>query len=317
MPTPSLEVARVAGHLGAEVRGVDLSRPMSAATVEAIRQALEEHQVLFFRAQRLDHAQQVAFAARFGPLLARARPQSGGELDAFPQVWTISPQEDQAAYGFDHEEHYRSRQRQGISGWHTDLSDAVNPPAASVLRAEILPSHGGDTQWTSLTAAYAGLPPALQRFVDGLQAEHTFFSAYDMSPHDERDKAIMDAVGTPRAAVHPVVRVLPTSGRKALFINPARVRRIINLTPAESRHLLELLFREVTRPEYTVRLRWEPGTVAFWDNRSTAHIGVGDYAHLGQPRRMHRVTLHGDKPVGPDGFVSRALAGAELAPCPA
>ncbi|MEV4872805.1 TauD/TfdA dioxygenase family protein [Streptomyces syringium] len=317
MTPATMQVMRVAGHLGAEVQGVDLSRPMTAAVVEAIRAALEEHQVLFFRAQRLDHAQQVAFAAQFGRLLARARPQSGGELDAFPQVWTISPEADEAAWGFDHEEHYRSRQRQGIGGWHTDLSDAVNPPAASVLRADVLPSHGGDTQWTSLTAAYEGLPPELQRFVDGLQAEHSFFAAYDMNPHDERDKAILDVVGEPRAALHPVVRVLPASGRKALFINPARVRRIVNLTPAESRHLLELLFQEVTRPEYTVRWRWEVGDVAIWDNRSTAHVGVGDYAHLGQPRIMHRVTLHGEKPIGPGGFVSRALAGSTLDPCPA
>jgi taurine dioxygenase len=321
MTTPAgttLTVARVAGHIGATVTGIDLASPLDAETVAEIRAAVLAHKVLFFPGQHtLEHAGQVAFAAQFGELIARARPQSGGDLDDFPQVWTISPQTDSDTYGFDHEEHYRSRQRSGIGGWHTDLSTAVNPPAASVLRAEIVPSHGGDTQWTNLEAAYRGLPGPLRRFVDGLQAEHTFFAAYDMSLDDPRDRQILDHVARdPQVAAHPVVRVHPETGERALFVNPARVSRILDLSPLESRRVLDLLFAEVTRPEYTVRWTWSAGDVAMWDNRSTAHLGIGDYAHTDQPRRLHRVTLLGDVPVGPDGRRSRQIAGRTLTACP-
>uniref|UniRef100_UPI003F496A09 TauD/TfdA dioxygenase family protein n=1 Tax=Streptomyces chartreusis TaxID=1969 RepID=UPI003F496A09 len=317
--TKQFTVAQVAGHIGALVRGVDLASDLEEPVVNAIREALLEYKVLFFRGQeRLDHAAQVAFTARFGELTGRSRPQMGGALDDFPQILTISPQIDLDLYGVDYEEHYRSRLHHGIGAWHTDMSHAVNPPAGSVLRAETVPSHGGDTQWTNLEAAYEGLPASLQQFVDGLRAEHTFFAPYDMSPYDETDRQVLDRVNRdPLVAVHPVVRVHPESGRKSLFINPARVRRIVDLSPLESRHVLELLFREVTRPEYTVRFSWQPGSVAFWDNRATAHLGVGDFAHTGEPRVMHRVTLVGDRPVGPDGFTSTAHAGRELAACPA
>lgn len=308
-----LDVRRVAGYIGAEIHGIDLSNTLDDATVAAIRTALLTHKVLFFPGQKLDHRTQIAFASQFGDLMARARPQSGGELDEFPQVWTISPEKDVEAYGFDHEEHYRSRQHSGFGGWHTDLSTAANPPAASVLRCDRVPLYGGDTQWANLVAAYEGLPGSLQRFVDGLQAEHTFFAAYDMNPFDERDRAILDQVNkNPQVAVHPVVRVHPETGEKALFVNPARVNRIVGLSPVESRHVLSMLFREVTRPAYTVRYAWTPGAVAFWDNRSTIHMGIGDYAHTNDPRTLHRVTLLGDKPVGPDGFTSHKVAGREF-----
>jgi alpha-ketoglutarate-dependent taurine dioxygenase len=313
-----LDVARVAGHIGATVTGVDLSTELGPDTVTEIRAALLEHKVLFFPQQTgLEHAKQVAFASRFGDPIARARPQGSTELAAWPQIWTISPQADLEAYGYDHEEHYRARQRSGISGWHTDLSTAVNPPAASVLRAETVPTHGGDTMWTNLDAAYDGLPAALRAFVDGLYAEHTFFAAYDMNGEDARDRAILEQVGRePQIAHHPVVRVHPETGYRSLFVNPARVARILDLTPAESRGVLDLLFAELTRPEYTVRWSWTAGDVAFWDNRNTAHLGIGDYAHTGEPRRMHRVSLLGDTPVAPDGTSSRHISGRVLVACP-
>ncbi|MFJ8752107.1 TauD/TfdA dioxygenase family protein [Streptomyces sp. NPDC102441] len=317
--THSLTVSRVAGHIGATVSGVDLAQDLPESTIAEIRAALLEHKVLFFRGQEgLDHARQVAFGSRFGELTGRARPQSGGALDAFPQILTISPQIDIDAYGVDYEKHYRSRLHHGIGAWHGDMTHTVNPPAGAVLRADTLPSRGGDTQWTNLEAAYQGLPAELQVFLDGLRAEHTFFAAYDMSPYDEIDKQVMDRVNaSPQVAVHPVVRVHPETGRKALFVSPARVRRILGLSPMESRHLLELLTREVTRPEYTVRFTWEPGSVAFWDNRCTAHIGVGDVDAVGEPRVMYRVTLLGDRPVGPGGFVSTKTDGQEQTACPA
>ncbi|MFJ5817476.1 TauD/TfdA dioxygenase family protein [Streptomyces sp. NPDC093108] len=310
-PTPTLR--RVADHIGAEISGVDLSADLSKTTVDFIRDSLLRHKVLFFRGQNLNHVTHAKFASRFGDLFARRLPEGSKGLDVHPEIWTISPESDVQTYGFDLQEHYRSRQRMGIGDWHTDFSTSVNPPAASVLRCETVPEYGGDTQWTNLVAAYEGLPGELQNFVNKLQAEHRFFAAYEMSESDPRDRAILKMVNrNPQVAIHPVVRVHPETGERALFVNPARVGRIIGLSPVESRHLLEMLFKEVTNPEYSVRFHWESGSVAFWDNRSTAHMGIGDYSHTKQPRTLHRVTLHGDRPVGPDGFISQLVSGQAL-----
>jgi alkyl sulfatase len=307
--TPSLNIARVAGRIGAEIGEIDLSGPLDEATVSDLRAALLTHKVIFFRNQRLTHAQHVAFGQRFGELTRRSRHQSSTELDEFPQVLTISPQIDQERYGRDNEAFFRTRWASYTTGWHTDMTHTVNPPAASVLRAETVPPFGGDTQWTNLVAAYEGLSKPLKQLVDGLRAEHTFFAGYRMVGHDPVDRSIIESINAePLIAVHPVVRVHPETGEKALFVNPSRTERIIGFTPTESRHLLDLLFAQITRPEYTVRLRWEVGSIAFWDNRSTAHIAATDVAD-GMVRVLHRVTIVGDRPIGPDGFVSELVAG--------
>ena len=307
-----ITVRRLAGHIGAEIECADLSCPDSRAAAE-IWGAMLAHKVVFVRGQHLGHAGQVAFARQFGQLLARQRPQSGGGLDEFREVWTISPQADVAAYGLDHEALYRQRRTGAHAGWHTDLSDSVNPPAASVLRAEAVPPWGGDTQWVNLAAAYAGLSEPVKRLADGLAAEHTFLAGYQMVPDDPADASVLEMIGaSPKAAVHPVVAVHPETGESVLYLNPARVRRIIGLAPPESRRVLAMLFEQATRPEYTVRFRWQPGDVALWDNRATAHLGPGDAD--GQPRVMHRVTIAGTRLAAPSGFTSQLIAGSELAP---
>jgi taurine dioxygenase len=305
-----IEVRQVAGRIGAEVTGADLSAagPREAAV---IRRAVLEHKVVFLRGQDLDHAAQVRFARLLGPLLARQRPQSGEDLDGHPEVWTISPHRDQAAHGLDLEGLYRMRRVGAHAGWHTDLSDSVNPPAISVLRAEVVPDAGGDTQWTSLAAAYAGLSEPVRRLADGLSAEHSFFAGYQMNRHDPADARIIELVGTPKAAVHPVVAVHPETGERLLFVNPARTLRVIGMDPPESRRVLAMLFEQATRFDYTVRWAWQPGDVAIWDNRATAHLGPGDFG--GQPRVMHRVTVAGDRLAGPSGIASQLLSGGELA----
>jgi alpha-ketoglutarate-dependent taurine dioxygenase len=307
----AVSVKRVAGHIGAEVEGVDLAAPLSPVTVAEIRSALLAHKVIFFRAQALGHREHVAFVEQFGELSERSRPQSNAELDEFPQVLTNDAQIYVERHGRDLEAFYRSRWATCTTGWHTDMSHAVNPPMASVLRAEVVPPFGGDTQWTNLVAAYEGLSPALRDFVDGLRAEHTFLAGYRMVDHEDRE--VLDELATrERVAVHPVVRVHPETGEKALFVNPSRTRRIVGLSWPESRRLLELLFEQMTRPEYTVRFRWEPGSVAFWDNRSTAHLGATDFTHVGARRTMHRVTIRGDRPVGVDGRPSELVVGEPL-----
>ncbi len=308
-----ITVTRVAGHIGADIDGVDLSKPLVPGTVAAIREALLTHKVLFFHDQQISHAEHVAFGRAFGELTLRPRPQSGGELDEHPEICTISPTIDVDRYGRDIEAHYRSRWVTANGGWHTDMTHAINPPMASILRAETAPPYGGDTQWTNLVAAYEGLSAPLRRFVDDLRAEHTFWAGYQMSEHDEVDRSIMEMVNAKAmASVHPVVRLHPETDERALFVSPSRTSHILGMSRVESRRLLELLYEQMTRPEYTVRLRWAPGTVAFWDNRSTAHIAAADVDASDGSRILHRVTLVGDIPVGPGGFTSQAVAGRPL-----
>ncbi len=311
----TLAVRQIAGHIGAEISGVDLSQELSAQVIGDIRSALLEHKVIFFRGQDVSHAQHIAFARRFGDLTRRPAPHTGLHPDGHPEILTIDPQEEDDRYGVDFEEKYRQRWTSYRGGWHSDLTPAVNPPAASILRAEKVPSFGGDTHWTNLEAAYEGLSDGLKSFVDTLRAEHCFFAGCQMLQHDADDRAVLNLnVEHPLASVHPVVRVHPETGKRSLFVNPASTNRIIGFTPVESKYLLDLLVDQITRPEYTVRFRWEQGDIAFWDNRSTAHLAAVDTNHLGQARRMHRVTILGDRPLGPDGFVSEVVAGEPFYP---
>ncbi|MET8183625.1 TauD/TfdA family dioxygenase [Streptomyces sp. NPDC005336] len=308
-----LEVRRAAGYIGAHVDGIHLGGDLDDATIEQLSQELQKHKVLFFRDQHLDHAAHVGFAQRFGPLAVRAREQDTEELAPFPQILTISPQLDKKLVGADFEAIFRSQYQTSISGWHVDTSQVVNPPAVAVLRADKLPPYGGDTHWTNLAAAYEGLSAPIQKLCDGLQAEHNFWAAHRLDPSNPDEKRAIDMIGNKRVAVHPVVRVHPETGEKALFVNPSRTARILGMNPIESRKLLELLFEELTRPKYTVRFAWEPGSVAVWDNRSTAHLAAPDIDHIeGAVRVMHRTSTVGDIPVGPDGFTSYAVTGDPL-----
>lgn len=313
---PTAIVRRAAGFIGAYVDDVDLAADLDTTTVEQLRQALLAHKVLFFRDQHLDHAAQVALGERFGPLAVRAREQDTADLAPFPQILTISPQLDKQLVGADYEAVFRSRWDTSISGWHVDASQVSNPPAVAILRAEKLPPFGGDTHWTNLVAAYEGLSAPLRTLCDGLQAEHNFWAAHRLDPSNPVEKRAIDMIGHQRVAVHPVVRVHPETGERALFVNPSRTSHILGLNPVESRKLLELLFEELTRPQYTVRFTWAPGSVAVWDNRSTAHLAAADIDHLadidGAERVMHRVSTVGEIPVGPDGFTSYAVTGDPL-----
>lgn len=304
-----LTIKRVAGHIGAEITGVDLAHPLDPTTVEEIRQALLTHKVVFFRGQTLDHSTQIAFARQFGEL-THAHPHEDAPPEEHPQILTIDPRRYEERYGANYRELYRKRQYSYYSGWHTDVTAAVNPPAASILRAETVPDFGGDTQWTNLVAAYEGLSAPLRDFVDGLRAEHRFLAGYQTT--DEDGKLVKRINDNLLVSVHPVVRVHPETGERALFVNPGFTDRIVGLSALESRRVLELLYEQITRPEYTVRFRWQPGSVAFWDNRATAHLAPSDLDHLDVQRTLHRVTLIGDRPVGPDGFVSEIVAGHEF-----
>jgi alpha-ketoglutarate-dependent taurine dioxygenase len=300
-----VKVRPVAGHIGADISGVDISQPLTDDEVSAIRDALYRYKVIFFRDQPLNHAAQIAFGRNFGEL-TYAHPHDEAPPEDYPEIFTIDPRRYEERYGPDFKKETQRRQYSYFTGWHTDVTAAVNPPAGSILRAEVVPEIGGDTQWTSLVAAYQGLSAPVQRFVETLRAEHRYGGPDAGSGGGSYAKRVNDNL---LVAIHPVVRVHPGTGEKALFVNPGFTSHIVDVSPRESKAILDLLYSEITRPEYTVRFRWEPGSVAFWDNRATAHLAPRDIEHLDLQRTLHRVTLVGDVPVGPDGRESELVAG--------
>ena len=298
-------VRPVAGHIGADITGIDISRPLAPEQVAAVRDALHRHKVIFFREQQLDHAGQIAFGRQFGEL-TYAHPHDEAPPEDYPEIFTVDPVRYEQRYGEDYRQETRRRQYSYFTGWHTDVTAAVNPPAGSILRADVVPEIGGDTTWTNLVVAYEGLSAPVRAFVETLRAEHRYGGPDGPGRGGAYAQRVQDNL---LVAVHPVVRVHPYTGEKALFVNPGFTSHIVDVTARESRAILDLLYAEITRPEYTVRLRWEPGTVAFWDNRATAHLAPRDIEHLDVPRTLHRITLVGEVPVGPDGRESELLAG--------
>ncbi|MEU3254314.1 TauD/TfdA family dioxygenase [Streptomyces sp. NPDC006997] len=304
-----VEVLPVAGHIGAEVTGVDLAADLDDAQVAAVWAAVLRWKVVFFRGQRLDHAAHVRFARRFGEPVVLPRRGSASP-PGVPEVETTADRlELGGRYGMEHEEWLLRRRHTLLRGWHCDHGARVDPPAATILRAETVPPYGGDTTWSNLAAAYAGLSAPVRDFVAGLRAEHRLGVGYQARPGD--DAYVRHLLDHQVATLHPLVRVHPETGERVLFVNGYYVERIDGLSRPESQAVLDLLLEQAVRPEYTVRFRWEAGSVAFWDNRATIHLAPSDTAHLGHPRVMHRVMLSGDLPVGPDGRASEALVGSE------
>jgi taurine dioxygenase len=193
------------------------------------------------------------------------------------------------------------------SRWHTDVTAVVNPPAGSILRAVNVPEIGGDTTWTNLVAAYEGLSEPLRALADGLKAEHRFNARQRFKETD--NPFIRRAAANPQVSIHPVVRVHPETGERALFVSPGFTSHLIGLSQRESDKLLELFFEQIAKPAYTVRFRWNPGDIAFWDNRATAHLGPQDLDDYDVERVLYRTTLVGDVPVGVDGFRSLLVEG--------
>lgn len=296
-------VTPLSGWTGALIDGVDISAPLRDSDKEVIRVALHKWKVVFFRGQRLDHAAQVAFGAQFGEVTA-AHPYEGDSAPAgFPQIHTVSP----AAYDRRYGSEYRHKENWNGPNWHADVTPLINPPSHSILRAEVVPPYAGDTLFTNVAAVYQGLSPAVRGFIDGLRAEHRFGATLAFERSAEKIGELVR--GKPLAAIHPVVRVHPETNERVVYVNQFFTKEIVDLSPRESRHILDLLFEQISRPEYSVRFKWEPGSVAFWDNRATLHLAPRDFEHLDRERVLHRITLVGDIPVGPDGRPSEPLEG--------
>ena len=297
MSNKYIEVKQVAGFIGAEISGVDLSQPLHDDAVKEIREALLKWKVIFFRGQNIDHAAQIAFTGRFGEV-TYAHPHEDEPIEGFSQILPI----DRSRY----ERRNGLRRSSYESRWHTDVTAAINPPAASILRAVNVPSFGGDTQWTNLVAAYEGLSAPLRALADTLKAEHRFNARLNI-PSDS--KLAQRIAANPIVSIHPVVRVHPETGERALYVNPGFTSHILDVSRQESDLLLELFFNQITKPAYTTRFRWNNGDIAFWDNRATSHLAPQDLDHVEVERVLYRTTITGDIPVGVDGFRSQVVEG--------
>ena len=286
-------IRRLAGHIGAEVTGVDTGTDLGGVTIAGIRQALLDHKVVFLRDQSLDYARQVAFAERLGPLTL------GHPTLASPPGQPFLEEID-------------SRNGTRANHWHTDVTFVDRPPAFTLLHAVVIPPVGGDTLWANTVAAYESLPLELRDLADRLRIVHT--NAYDYAAtagREEREDAALQAkreefVSTVYETEHPAVRVHPETGERSLVLG-GFARTVVGFSPQASRDLIRVLQDYVTRPEHTVRWQWRVGDLAIWDNRATQHYAIFDYG--GEHRRGERVTVAGPVPVGIDGRSSVALTG--------
>ena len=276
MDAQQMMVMPVSGAVGAEVRGIDISRPLPAVTVAALRAALGEHGVLFFRDQALTEAQHIAFAEQFAKININRFFRA---VEGWPQIAEVRKEPEQT--------------KNIGGGWHTDHSYDDIPALGSLLYAREVPPSGGDTIFASMFAAYDALSDGLKRALEGLRAVHS--SRHVFGTQAKRGDDLKDRLGNAEAAtqdaVHPMVITHPISGKKALYVNRGFTTHIEGWTVEESKPLLEYLYQHGARPEFSCRFNWAPGSMAFWDNRATWHLAVNDYQ--GHRRLMHRITLEG------------------------
>jgi len=274
-----MKVKRIAGALGAEISGVDLTQGVSASLAAEVRDVFLKHEVIFLRDQPLSAAQFLAFAQAMGEPVEY--PFVKG-LDGYPHIIEVKKLEHETVnFG-------------GV--WHSDTTYLEVPPMGSMLLAREIPPYGGDTLFASQYAAYEALSDTMQRLLEGLRGISSSAKA-DVSKTREDRLKTDGKEAAPKSYVnsHPVVRTHPETGRKALYVNIAHTAGIEGLTEAESAPLLAFLFQHQIKPEFTCRWSWEPHALAFWDNRCAQHNPINDYH--GFRRVLHRITLKGDKPV--------------------
>ena len=275
MSYATIEVKPVTPRLGAEISNIDLTATLSNQQVEDLHTALADHQVLFFRGQKLNLDQQKTLGRHFGEL--HIHPNTPGP-EGHPEILPI----------------HADAQSKRVAGerWHSDVSCDIEPPLGSILYLHTVPPAGGDTIFASQYAAYEALSPAYKAFLDGLTATHSGDRSYRRTNRllgiDDRDRVFP-------TAVHPVVRTHPVTKRGALFVNEGFTTHINELSEDESRAVLDFLFAHSTKPAFQVRFRWQPHSVAFWDNRAVQHIAMWDY--FPQVRSGSRVTIRGERPV--------------------
>ena len=275
-------ITPLSSHTGAEVRGVDLTEPVNAAMRERLNRAFVDHSVLVFRDQRLAPPQLLDAVRLFGEVFPQHNTRFA--LPDCPQIHYISNQD-----------FYPDGKRYiPGEGYHTDHSNAAEPPKATVLHAVQLPDRGGDTQFVNMHRAYLDLPATMRQRIDGLRAVHVY-----QSHHSERKLMALSEPArrqVPDAVVHPLVRTHPESGRRSIYLNPIRIEGIVGMAEAEALALLDALLAHATQPRYEYRHQWRPGDMVMWDNRCLLHKANGDY-DMGQVRYLYRIMLKGDAPI--------------------
>jgi taurine dioxygenase len=277
---PSFNVQRIGSSLGAKVTNLDLTRPLGAADAEAIRAAIAEHEVLVIPNQDITPAQYVQFGRTFGPLTVHPFAPNDG---ATPEMVVL--------------DNHKNNPPNATDFWHSDETFRETPPMATILRSTIVPPVGGDTLFASMTAAYDGLNERFKKLIDGLEAEHDILIYKKLlggKPELRQKLRELEDRNPPQQ--HPVVRTHPVSGRKLVYVNRNFTTRIVGMTDQDSRFILEYLYQQIDTPEYQMRVQWEPHTIVMWDNRSTVHFACRDY--FPHRRRMERLVVGGDKPVG-------------------
>ena len=284
-PYHHISVDRVSGACGAVVSGVDLATGLSDPEVAEVRRALLDHQVVFFRDQRLDPSQLVAFSHRFGPPSPVPFVQP---IPEHPEVIAVVREASEThGYTFG-----------GL--WHSDFSFLPAPPFASILHALEVPPYGGDTIFASQTLAYSTLSVGMQSMLDGLMGVHSAVNAYSPKMQKVHDTFEGMTVKTDNTATqtrtHPVVRVHGETEQPALFVNAQYTIGLHGFAPHEAKPLLDFLFAHSTRTDYTCRWQWRVGDVAMWDNRAVQHMAMADFT--GHRRAMHRTTVAGEEPRG-------------------
>lgn len=273
-----MRVGKAAGALGAYVKDVSLADAAASRDLFGeIRETLLEHQVLFFRDQDITPVEYQAFARQFG------------QVEGHPAYETVPGAADVQVLESTPEAPSK------IEAWHTDMTFRPAPPAITLLHGQIIPPYGGDTLWASISAAYESLSEPMRRLVDDLEAVHDFRHGFQESLAEPGGaERLTGAIAENPPVTHPLIVTHPETGKKVIYVNALFTTHIVGLTQEESRMLLEFLYRHVVTDEHTVRLSWEPKTVAIWDNRSTQHKPVNDF--FPQHRKMHRVTIAGDRP---------------------
>lgn len=283
--TAPFRYKRFDAPLGAEIRGLDLGRPLDEPTFAAVRQSfLDSEGVLVLRDQRIAPEQHIAFSRRFGPLAIHVLRQF--LLPGHPEILLVSNvMANGKPVGLGDAGRY----------WHSDLSYVAEPSLGSLLHAQEIPAEGGDTSFVNMYRAYEALPDEMKARIDGRRATHSYTKTYDKIEGSTFRPALTEAQRREvREVTHPVVRTHPETGRKALFVNEGFTGRILDMPDDESRALLSSLFAHSTSGRFTYRHRWEEHDIVFWDNRCTVHLAHGCPPHL--RRHMHRTTVTGDAP---------------------
>ena len=275
MTNCNVEIRPYSSAIGAEIHGVDLAQPLDNKTWATIHDAFHRHLVLFFRDQELTPGQQVKFSRRFGELVPYPFVQG---IDGFPELIDVVKMPDEV--------------RNFGAGWHADMSFSDSPPLGAVLYAIEVPPVGGDTLFASMSAAYEALSAPMKTYLENLTATHdgerVWRGRYSDQGIDDSD------TGYPRA-VHPVIRTHPITGQKGIFVNSPFTTHINEIPRDESDDILAFLYKHCAKPDFQVRFRWQPNSVAFWDNRCVQHLALWDY--FPETRSGYRVTIEGDRPI--------------------